>query len=880
MAEIEIRVLDVLLRRVSPDRILQQLRNIRSIQEKEADSGVIQQFAITELNEYTLDEQDLIIRRLQAEAAEFLKLREGLQTKTCCCNELSVSTLAMYSVIRIAKQFLDIQEGSPVCKIEKVLPWRDAFLRMGQDLFICAFLADKDISSRCCRRDFTWPPVIKSNHAGLNSMLKQGLAENHQHLYGSSQTMALSWCKLMNYPERFDEIGHEFENLFRPAILVNTSDEFASTNDCVRYACLCRSHLFRWINSQEYGEKAGWEWLYELHSDVSIIDEIRRLRYLHGAKVPQPDGSRKCLDYALQEQFFLAAPDAPYRSLAGERALIYRCFRSFLQGNMCERMQMVFLLYIQLKLRFRSELIQVNQALGFRNFSNYQGRKTLLCEESFYQAELVRMAIVAPLQEGGVTSLETRISPKFTKEADIQKIREIEELVSFADNAYEDLRRHSFKKSTSGVNKSFFYVFHFIKRPDDDPCMLSDLNYISRHHRLREEIRRQAIALAGALSESREFCCKIRGIDCASHEIGCPPEVFATAFRFLRNFSTVDFRTSSLLNKYPIPRLYATYHAGEDFLDIASALRTIDEAVVLLELKRGDRIGHAIGLGIEPNFHYELKGKHVFMRKQDRLDDIVWLLYRSRELGVHMDAHLYGKLKKDAEVLLLEIYGEAIQQEKWNISLTEYHCSMQLRADSPDLYATKCFKETDGVFQAFDEWKISKNNVSLDQYRHYLPIAGMYYYYHYGKREKILGSQVCEVIVETDYIHLMRQVQDAVQRELRDKGIVIECNPSSNILIGSFRKYEAHPIFRFNNRGLVTNTKEYNDCYQLQVCINTDDLGVFDTSQEFEYALLFDALSKVCNPDGTLKYKEDDILTYLDNVRRMGIQAVFPENSS
>ena len=42
--------------------------------------------------------------------------------------------------------------------------------------------------------------------------------------------------------------------------------------------------------------------------------------------------------------------------------------------------------------------------------------------------------------------------------------------------------------------------------------------------------------------------------------------------------------------------------------------------------------------------HYAKKGSRIFMPKQQRLDDLVWLLYRGRELGTHIDPHMYGCL--------------------------------------------------------------------------------------------------------------------------------------------------------------------------------------------------------------------------------------------
>lgn len=167
-------------------------------------------------------------------------------------------------------------------------------------------------------------------------------------------------------------------------------------------------------------------------------------------------------------------------------------------------------------------------------------------------------------------------------------------------------------------------------------------------------------------------------------------------------------------------------------------------------------------------------------------------------------------------------------------------------------------------------------NRKLVQYRKRECVSGLYYYYHYGAAEGICGQQVITYEVTKGYIRLMVQAQDALGRYIEGKRIVIECNPSSNVLIGTFQRYEHHPVFRFNNRKLKDTKHE--DCPQLQVCINTDDLGVFDTSLEFEYALLEQTLLEQRDETVHSEYNAGDVIEYLDDLRKMGLRAVFPGN--
>lgn len=61
----------------------------------------------------------------------------------------------------------------------------------------------------------------------------------------------------------------------------------------------------------------------------------------------------------------------------------------------------------------------------------------------------------------------------------------------------------------------------------------------------------------------------------------------------------------------------------------------------------------------------------------------------------------------------------------------------------------------------------------------------------------------------------------------------------------------------------------------LQVSINTDDQGVFDTSLENEYAIMTIALKKTKDENNQLLYDLEDIYAWIDYVRRMGITQSF-----
>ena len=80
---------------------------------------------------------------------------------------------------------------------------------------------------------------------------------------------------------------------------------------------------------------------------------------------------------------------------------------------------------------------------------------------------------------------------------------------------------------------------------------------------------------------------RILGIDTANYEKNCGPENYGPSYRQFKK------EVKSKIE------LKFTYHAGEDFDSLCSGLRAIDEVLEFLRFKRGDRLGHALALGID-----------------------------------------------------------------------------------------------------------------------------------------------------------------------------------------------------------------------------------------------------------------------------------------
>lgn len=830
---------------------------------------------------------------------EILNMHEQMELD---CKQFEEIPQGLFQLlIRFSLTSLQLHNAVPVCRRERILSWRFVTLKHGQDLFTTSYFAYLAavgrISGQTC---FDWPAIINTDDKRLRAVLQKGIAENHFHLTGSTRVFSLSWIALMNYPEK---ISHFFDstaskdNPFaenRSALVsFDNTDRVMSWYDQILYAAWIRMRLFRavYCKCKEDDIFCDFYKFDQRFDKIStLIDEVKALRLQYGVYFEQPHDSPACLDYAICDVGCFSDATSCDRFLCGERELMYRCFFKIFTNEFGKAERDLFYAYLLFKSRFRSEVIQNNREVGFANFALYQDRKdTFWGMLKHYQHEAQRLAVNSTFKSGAVVSLEMRLQPQKTHKDNFEFIINEDNSILFADEAqrfgYHQNRclprESDILLEKESNNLPFFYVLHFIKRRVTKPQDPLPFGWtMPRNYPVRKTARVLALALAQSLSRSGYLCTRIRGIDAASFEIGCRPETFATEFRFLSGFVPERVQPSALIKQSPVmPELGMTYHAGEDFLEMSEGIRAIDEAIRFLHLRRGDRIGHALALGVNPELHYRRKHYFITTTNQDMLDNCVWLMKRSVELGITMDFNLCEILKSEAETLLDKIYGNCISRHGWKISLDDYYASWKLRGDHPLCYFTMAYKHpyqqniqsgypgtiSHKYYSSFTDG--SENRL----YRKRENICGLLHYYHYGYEERCIGLQPYTRKVTPEYIRLITCIQDKMQQVLSQKGIVVECNPSSNQLIGTFERYENHPIFRFNRHLIRPDADSYN----LAVSLNTDDQGVFDTSLENEYALLADCMSKAMDGDGERKYTDDMIYQYLDHIRDMGIIHTF-----
>ena len=816
------------------------------------------------------------------------------------------------AILIFATRVLQEIDGEPICRYENVLRWRFTSHLLEEDIFTTAYLAFQDCREGKRNRDFSWKPVIGNNNEHLNWILRQGLADNHFHLKGSAPQFPLSWINMMNHvrSKKYEKILEGYGNK-RLSVSYEIGTEEEHLYSLYLKAALIRCFLFAQITEQEFfiannlvrnnydpdPETRKWSTenlvMFLLKDKTEII--FYRNKIQENIDFFRTNKGEKQLDYALTGEYRKGiGKNEVNNSLSGERWLMYEMFlRIYAKSVKDQKYFNLFYLYLVIKRAVRAELVQTNENIGFDNFEKYQNRKEDFIEDTPLEKEYIKMALKGTIVNQNILHLETRLTPRKTA---LQNKKYIEKYDKVMKNDKELMER-------------YFYVFHFVKEKDNEKLLNSD-SYC-RHYQKRRSLQKQAKAIALFRTKFPETAKRLRGIDGCSREIGCRPEVLAQTYRYLKNHIVYAKRNKVYYDnnkEVTVPQLQMTYHVGEDFQSLLDGLRAIEEAIMFFNLNCGSRLGHALALGEDPDEYYEGKKNCILITQQDYLDNLVWVYYRIKRFSLIGYEDLLLNIEQEYNKYFRLIYGDAVSDEffeavireagkyfqrsnervskgysntHFNFRISEYYSAWQLRGDDPECYKNGYFKDTED----FSEWKrFSVNKECPRDYRiRYNPeCAYLYFLYHYNPHVKNEGRKTIEVQISHKMIKCIKEIQREMQFWISKLGIGIEVNPSSNFFIGTFDRYDKHPVFKLYNIGLTGSETKLNECPQIPVCINTDDQGIFSTYLENEYALIALALEKAKDENGKNLYNRMFIYQWIENIRKLGLQLSFakPESSN
>lgn len=803
----------------------------------------------------TLDQQAIVCQVIMS---EWMK-------PDCGCKELKFLDGSIYNVLlHFGCKTLFLKDNEPTCHYSRLLRWHQITTLLGEDLFTTSYVASYDVNNKLRRKYFDWSAFIDHNNKELNAVLNRPIADLHMHFKGSSYNFDLSWLSVMN---NVDRMSRKFDDICRKPKINEWSPEFynqmyrasvirlylASRTGLISEEVTCAQLMFLLnpYSVEELTKVKGKNKDYEPPIFRTIIESIKR-----GDDIDPYISPYQEVDYIKIAHY---GKETITSVLAPERELMYKVFCLILKGgDDYQIVSTLFYAYLSYKSTFRQSVVQLNSTVGFYNFSEYEGLKDNFVEDN-YRRYLYQAAIEPFLKNGKGRYLETRIVPAKNSEEISKKIKEIYDCVQ------DEMKSH------------FNIIFHFIKKRDGR----EEKKY--RHKLLREEIKKQAFAIYYFRNDERNWnenplagC--VVGIDAANSEIYCRPEVFAQAFRFLRNHKIVcgfDQRPNDL---------NITFHVGEDFFDVADGLRAIEEALFFLNLRNGDRLGHCLALGTDVRKYYEMRNHTICSTKQVLLDNMAWLHHKCKRLIGYTPLCYY--LESTFHDLFLDVFGdEKYKNGVFNYdnvfdmknslkamdNIQDYYLSWWLRGNSPTFGSDESTVLTSDIEK---EWfNVSVNHhLGAELARNNQNAIHIHEQYH---SDKVVdrGSDAKTFTIRKEYrdefYSLIEAIQEHLLCKIEKKRISIECNPSSNYKIGEMTSYDGHPIIKFFNAGLSTPFPRHD----IAVSINTDDQGVFSTSLEREYSLMALAMERY-QPEG-YKNSPRQIIEWLDKIREMSVEQQF-----
>lgn len=809
----------------------------------------------------------------------FFNSEEVLRLENLMRNEWIGKNGNMFNIlIEYTKDILIEKNNELVCKYSKLFKWRELSINLGEDLLTTSYLACNDIQENYNRTNFNWDWIIKTDNIELRNILSKGVSENHFHLLGSTPYFDIFWIYFMN-SMLLDDNNINIKNYLKVFTKsVNPMKEsIVSTNkldlyELIKIASILRFSLFYLDKNQELSN-LGLNTLKEEDTFEELNDfklKVKNLFCLKKNEIEEKSGNLKDKNVKKIEQdltneknvddlnFDLKELDYISLDLSNENNRIYCSERYFLYSTFKDifsskdnllKIKLLYI-YILIKNKFRNEVMYFGKMYSLDDFLEYNQR--IRTSDLFKMSEEKKNIIVSEKYENALYE-ETLKNTCYN-----QNITSLEARISIG-NIQKNILKYDTYFSKEKSRTKTYYTLHFNKKIDNQIIKEMSLDY-KKDKEARKDIRVGTKKIIKFYRESLEnkdkkiIFDRILGIDAAGRELNCKPEVFGQAYRALRKISKHK-------------KLWFTYHVGEDFIDLVTGLRSIDEAITFLELEAYDRLGHALALGVNVEEVYLKRNYKILLKKGELLDNISWLL---------MNIRRYNIIFKNSPRELLEIkYKELVKYIfKKSIDEITYSEVWELRGDA-DFY--KIESEMDN-FWVLSEKRDPKNK-NLERIRKMLEEDENYNHlfskYFTDYETNLRYDEIIEFEVPKGYIELVEKIQYFMKIKIKEKKISIETNPTSNYLIAPLSKYEDHPLKNFFDIGLKEKEEKKIKCPQLHVSINTDDQGIFYTCLENEYALVALSLEKLKDENGEYLYNSYEIYSWLDKIREMGLQQSF-----
>lgn len=212
-----------------------------------------------------------------------------------------------------------------------------------------------------------------------------------------------------------------------------------------------------------------------------------------------------------------------------------------------------------------------------------------------------------------------------------------------------------------------------------------------------------------------------------------------------RAWTTINDEWSGRIS--PI-RLGRTIHVGEDFLDPVTGLREISEAIEHLGLTRGDRLGHALALGLNP----------------PRLKDLL-------ERRARAASHRFVKEVASGRHCIAKPVGVELLDVAWSARLLGDH------GRDVSLASSRVFAASTSLSGICRDLECTGSATSLR-------VPGL----HFFDLDHVPPDLFTWVTVDDPYYRRYEALRQRVRSQVRALGLFIESCPTSNLLVAGMHE--------------------------------------------------------------------------------------------
>jgi hypothetical protein len=333
-------------------------------------------------------------------------------------------------------------------------------------------------------------------------------------------------------------------------------------------------------------------------------------------------------------------------------------------------------------------------------------------------------------------------------------------------------------------------------------------------------------------------------------------------------------------------------------------------------MEPGDRLGHALALGIPPDEWLQRHGD-VMLPLDEHVDNLVWAWYEAKQLGGLAQAqsvlprlqariarllphvswypangaptpltgqhlqHLYDAwaMRKNCPYKALEEPGDpTIDADTLGIAAPDWPAILAARHSATTATAAGLY-----VLRA----NHNKGSPTAEKKPSWQVRVAVQRHGHVTRRQLALEKLDADALAaalaqpipclhdhdDAADLTLMHVLQDACIERYAVKGLSIETNPSSNVYIGQLQTHCDHPIYRWDppDAADLANGKRFNlfglRFRPIAVTINTDDPGMIPTTLRMEHHLMH---------EGAIDrgYTAQQADAWIEKLRKLGL-AVF-----